>query len=1290
MAFGNTKAAFDLFSESVKNGNGRIKSLKDTISAATVGMNWWAVGIGAAITAISLIAKAVEEYKQKLREAAQEASKQAEESSNAVKSLLELKTQLNEGTKSSDELTLAFKEQLKAMGWTETKIDSLIKKYGNLAGAMDEATREALEDAKRDAYADVSTSGQTLIQEAKGNTHVGTYYSQNAELSTQIRKMLADSPAILDGGIYRMSKDASAADIYEYYNTLKDISQLIQETAAETGDESLLRLDSMSPTPYYQVTEALNALSESAKQYGDAINRLHSADAQLELSNFLKTNDIATQEDFDAYIKGIEDGTIGMVNGKEASDEYKQVLIDVANDAFPQFSNSAKDAGKNANEMTDSLDSLASAIKAAESAFELFNEVEKDFNSTGAISAENIQKILNKFPELEDELYEYIMGMRSGASVMDLLKIKSDDMATMSIKAFKQMYLSSNSVSKDIKDDYESAFKLIGLEWDNTQSVMANVNTQIVDANGQATQTFVEQWTEACKLAGANVSTFAQGISALLGGDFYDGTSGVYRVQGKGIYYKDGSGMDGKGTNLVNVKAMELIDSGQFANTEKGRSDAYKAAYNILSNQMDKSWENQAEFERRQKEFEERMKQYAVTSDDKSSGSDKNEALDNYLKNAENLYKVHQDELKYINDLQWAYDNLTNNDKERLDIESKISEAQRDYADNRIKDIEHENKLLLSQGKTEYDLIDNYRKVQRIAHEEAGRLRKLGYNEESNEIQELQNQWLEYQSKISEADFTHSENYIEDRNFYDDWEKYGDSEIKAWKRVLDRFKAEYPNEIDKIKEIEKNYFEAKKNQREEYIDDLKAAIDKEREAYEDLIDKQKESLDLEKQRLSSNATLLQSYYNVINSIADEQANIKKELRANLKLYEYTDEATRKLLFNEENYVELSSELNSILGKANRLQSEYKNAIANATLENIEEITNNYERQYELLLKQYEIKKAELEVEKKRQQLNNVLAEKNVQMVIGGKLTWVANTQDVINAQEELADAEAAAAQAIRDKTQTLALQEIQANEDRLTTIQNNLDKQLEEMNEKWDTLVESFEEPVKDIETVLAEMAESDVPGLQNIINNVASALSSLVGKTAIGNGAKGGGGGIGSIADALKSQDYMAGIQLHLANGDIESALKANELRNQKIDTLGMSESKLTSSDIKKMAKSGYASGTLNATKGWHEVEEEGNEILITKDGKIRNFSGGETVLTADQTDTFMKIINGDFEFPMPYCVPNNLFGGFTPIIPEFKTREIVKSEDHSVNFYGGVTVQDCTDVNDFVRQLTNGIKRN
>lgn len=419
---------------------------------------------------------AIEAYNKKVEEARQKAKEAAEESASYVEKLLDLKKQIEEGTTSTEDLTTAFREQMRAMGYTETQIDSLIKKYGNLAGVIDEATREALENAKTDAYADVSLASKALVSSSNGglitDILIEDFGTGDDVLDNKIREILSEvATKTANQGNTWISKDNSAEGLYAYYNALKEVSRLIQETASETNDESLLNLgNAFDSTVYGEITEAIDKLSESAEAYGDAIGRLHSADAQLELADYLKTNDINSQEAFDSYVEGIKNST-------EYSEAYKQVLLGVVNDAFPQFigqviessdalddfsdktvsisfdtyfnsedfkehaeilkelaisgelspktfattkayMNLLEQTGLTAEEAIEKIrgiavadSSLSDIMSSMQSQAKLINEVESEIADSGQISFDTLQNIASEYPSLERYVTDYLNGV---------------------------------------------------------------------------------------------------------------------------------------------------------------------------------------------------------------------------------------------------------------------------------------------------------------------------------------------------------------------------------------------------------------------------------------------------------------------------------------------------------------------------------------------------------------------------------------------------------------------------------------------------------------------------------------------------------------------------------------------------------------------------------------------------------------------------------------------------------------------------------------------------------------
>ena len=1088
------------------------------------------------------------------------------------------------------------------------------------------------------------------------------------------------------------------------------------------------------------------------------------------------------------------DGTFKDEIGKLSEGDLKILAnLDISPEGIEDWSEVETliaNAKKEADELTASLNSLSSAVTSAKNALELFNDVEKDFKSTGAISAENISKLLQKFPDLEDEIYEYIMGLRSGASVMDLLKAKSSDMATMSEDAFKKMYMSSNSASKNIIGHADNMFKAFDLGYQRELTIAENVNTKIIDSNGTVCETFVKQWGDAVENAGGIMQAFASGFSNLLTGTFFDGESGLYKGADGNWYNK--SQYDDNGDGYLDTANMTDVWMEKIKEQSPGLNDAEarERANTAIDSYANAAKKNNEKIAADKKAFEEKLKEYARTSDNKT-GSDKNEALDNYLKDAENRYKIHQDETKYIQELQYAYANLTKDEKERLDITGKINEAYRDLADNRIKDIEHQIDLVKELHGDDADVTNYYREIQRISHEEANRLRSMGYDDNSNEIQdlqktwwdaenskidfytkqheniirdiehardmeleknpyadttsyykqmqaeyhkqaeylraldpekykeeiqELQQAWSDAQKEIADWSYSNSERWINERNTYNDWGLYGDNEIAAWQRVLERFQTEFPNELEKIKDIEQKIFELRKEEmeksiqdiedyidarntyndwdaygdsevraiqritkeiekayrerllsHEEYIDKLEEQSQKIYQLGQDRVDKHLSNIDkyidarnhyndwgdfndseieaikrqcevldeayrlnlisledytervaeytqklysvakdniieevskliedyeemknLESSQLGSQKTLLQSYYDVTNAIAEAQHEINNELKASMTMYEYLNEETRELLFNQEDYNILNEELLEIQSAADALQKQYQEDILNASAETIAEITSQYQMQYETMMKQYDIAKAELEVAKKRQKLDNVLAERNTRMFINGQWQWVAKTQDVINAQNELAEAE------IERKKREASLEQTEAI-NKFTEQINALDTDLNKTRKWWSDTQKMLNGEADDVAKALNQISEVSSPELKKVVEATGGTITSF--STSLSESTN-------TLNTVINSDLSSMSTGISTIITDLESYSDAIKSLVNKMKELDINNEDDDDKSYNKFVQDTIAEMKENSEK-WHSASEEEKQALADRNKELGDSIG-------------------------------------------------------------------------------------
>ena len=655
------------------------------------------------------------------------------------------------------------------------------------------------------------------------------------------------------------------------------------------------------------------------------------------------------------------------------------------------------------------------------------------------------------------------------------------------------------------------------------------------------------------------------------------------------------------------AKAIELTND--LIKSKKDRISELTTANDALHNEAEylrnnNPWDEESWFDSQGNATEAyyNLINSATTKDDQEHIEDLFEKLSKY----KDAYKDNAEEILALN-------------KEVIDDEETLSDLHNNIYEGNVRDIEHARDMFLEQNPLG-DPTSFYKQLQEEYHKEAERLRALDPEKYKEKIQELQNKWWEANDAIVDWRWNDSQNWISDRNTYNDWVLFDDSEVDAWERVVKWLKEEYPNDLEKIKEAEQSLFEARKKEFNKANDFGSSVLD-------------------------SRKTLLQSYYDVTNSIAEAQHEINKELETSKTMYEYLDEETRKLLFNQEDYNILSEELYDIQYKADKLQRQYERDLENSTLNTIEEITSNYQMQYETLMKSYEIAKADLEIAKKKQKLNNVLNERNVRMFINGQWQWVANTEDVINAKSELADAEYAKRVEESGLTQQQSI--------------NNLTKQQDELG----VVIKKFENGVIDLDEAIRQAVQTigDMPNaLMSMYDGIVSGASESV--PASGNG---GSSKYDGIANTYKANDYAAGIDSALAKGDLSAALTANKIRNDKIDYLGLDAKKWSDDDIKKRFNA-HADGTRYTPGGATILGENGFEAYISSDGHlipinqptIGNIGSGGVVFNADQ----MKNLRSLWDL-------SNLNFGNSSFMNNIQPQQVSHTQDNRI-IINGLTV--------------------
>lgn len=666
--------------------------------------------------------------------------------------------------------------------------------------------------------------------------------------------------------------------------------------------------------------------------------------------------------------------------------------------------------------------------------------------------------------------------------------------------------------------------------------------------------------------------------------------------------------------------------------------------------------------EAEEKAFEARYKQSTDWIDERNTyndwdlfGDSETEAWERVVKW---LKEEYPDELDRIKEAERKHFESRKEDVEKSisDIDDYINARNHygdwdDFEDSELEAIQRQTEIIEDEYEQRLISYDEY--IKRL-EEKTQRIYSLG--------QDRVNKYL------SDVD-----SYISARNLYNDWDVFGDSEIEAIKRkfeILDEARAldlisqeEY---IEKTKENTQNLYSVAKN---DVIEEISKII----EDYEEIRQDEIDSLNFESNQYDSLKTLLQSYYDVTNAVTDAQHEINKELRASQSMYEYLNEDTRELLFNQEDYNILSEELLDIQAAANELQKQYEEDILGASEETIAEITSQYQIQYETMMKQYEIAKAELDVAKKRQKLDNVLAERNVRMFVNGQWQWVANTQDVINAQNELADAENEKKKAETSLNQANSINELTGAQGALATQINYLESDLEEVRNYWADMQELLNGDSDEVASALRQISKvtspelkrvlkvtgMDVEGFSSIVSESTTTLSDIInGDT----GLKGASTSIGDIVTDL--QNFATAIQnlTDKINGvdtsknsdssvkDTIAKMKANsekwytaseeeqrdlhDLNHELGDSIGANYDEATgkwySSDGKLLYSTSSSKGSSSSGGGSSSSTKNKNNATATIPGVgtvgVKINSSGKTTTTGLPVGTIVHTAGGDY----------------------------------------------------------------
>lgn len=386
-----------------------MQGLKAAFLANPIGAIATAVSI--ATVGFSLLSSAMEAANQKAEENRNAMNEAAEAANNERKSLDELIARYRELANAGDwdsstresarqiqeDITDLVGEQADNLDLVNGKLDDQIAKLDEIRLANAKDNQGKLKTKKLDAEDQFNLG---ILAEG-----TETNWAENIAYATDIYNVLKEI-----GYINEAWKDASgnsnfnsfvhgknAEEVLNAYRELQDV--LLNNDGWQEHFDGLR--DHFSQNLLNEIQSKIELYEGIIDDYQFAQKNFFENEAIIDLGETLKTTDFDSQEVFDSYIQGIRDST-------EYSEAYKDALISLANETFPEFSGAAKQAteGADLSQYTAQVGKLTETISALQSSYDLLDTAQEDMSADGGLSPETIEKLAKAEENYLDYLYE--------------------------------------------------------------------------------------------------------------------------------------------------------------------------------------------------------------------------------------------------------------------------------------------------------------------------------------------------------------------------------------------------------------------------------------------------------------------------------------------------------------------------------------------------------------------------------------------------------------------------------------------------------------------------------------------------------------------------------------------------------------------------------------------------------------------------------------------------------------------------------------------------------------------
>lgn len=368
---------------------------------------WAATPMGMAtiaVTGIMLINSAIEKHSQKLEETAQKAGEAFDKIKADVDELDSLIKEYNELQISGEwnNTSVETKKQLhedinKLLGDEADKVDILNGKYKETTEELFKQRMAKLPEEEKKAFDNEQAKGKSLWDTAywNGGGGAGGYNYGTMQATDAEKKYIEKYDNIFDEKWYSAGHGMGASDYVIRFDNFDDFMKKYEEAKKMLQE---LYNDGMGESNLYKgLNEFIAKFDTKVTDYKNAVEELEKTKAGQKLGNYITQNVggyIDNLEEYNKVVDWVKNNFTG---------EDKNSALSFLNSYFSEYAEKITETSDLlSGDYSSAIKSVSATLSTLQDKYNELKSAQEEYNSTGAISAETMQKLI------DNDLLQYL------------------------------------------------------------------------------------------------------------------------------------------------------------------------------------------------------------------------------------------------------------------------------------------------------------------------------------------------------------------------------------------------------------------------------------------------------------------------------------------------------------------------------------------------------------------------------------------------------------------------------------------------------------------------------------------------------------------------------------------------------------------------------------------------------------------------------------------------------------------------------------------------------------------